>query len=399
MPSVAASVDDHGSPEKTFIDIAREQTTPAVDAALLKIVAASKTSPLKIMRDYVGLAFGPGKITFEDYQQLRLFDGEYWAGVNRREIAGKMGSAAIFLTINYRHDWWGLVCDKVASGSYLAAYGFPVIPILTIYASILNPSIARAACNEHRLKEFLADESSYPLFGKPAESMQSLGSIGLKRYLRRENSLETHDGLIIPLEAFVAQLRTHYPTGYLFQKFTVPHAAIRAICGDRLATVRFITLTTEAGPTVFRACWKIPAGANSADNYWRKGNLLAQVDIAEGRVLRALSGVGLDLVRVDNHPDTGAKLINFQIPHWQRMVDMVLEAARVMRHVPLIGWDVAALDEGPVIVEMNERPDFSLPQLADGRGVLVPELMNFMAVQKRKCAEEKKSGTLVFSKI
>jgi len=57
--------------------------------------------------------------------------------------------------------------------------------------------------------------------------------------------------------------------------------------------------------------------------------------------------------------------------------------------VPLIGWDVAALDDGPVIVEMSERPDFFLPQLADARGVLDAELTGFLATQKRKAAERR----------
>jgi len=106
MPSAAATVNDQEPREKAVIDVARQHAAAEVDSALLKIVAASKTSPLKIMRDYVGLAFGPGKITFEDYTQLRLFDNAFWSGVNRRTVVGRGGSAAISLTINYRRDWW-----------------------------------------------------------------------------------------------------------------------------------------------------------------------------------------------------------------------------------------------------------------------------------------------------
>ena len=396
MPSAAATVNDQEPREKAVIDVARQHTAPGVDAALLKIVAASKTSPLKIMRDYVGLAFGPGKITFEDYTQLRLFDNAFWSGVNRRTVVGRRGSAAIYQTINYRHDWWALAANKVASTSYLAAHGFPVIPILAIYCSNLKTGTGNVACNDQQLHKILTDESNYPMFGKPAEGVQSLGSVGLRHYAPQVKSLETHEGHEIPLDTFAEQLRTHYSAGYLFQKFLAPHAAIRALCGNRLATVRIITLATESGPKAFRVCWKIPAGANVADNYWRKGNLLAKIDIGQGRVLRVLSGVGLDLVQHDRHPDTDALMIDFQIPYWQHMLDTVIEAARMMRHIPLIGWDVAVLDEGPVIVEMNENPDFFLPQLADGQGVLEAELTDFMAAQKRKFAEDKKSNALTF---
>ena len=396
MPSVAATVNDQEPREKAVIDVARQHTAPGVDASLLKIVAASKISPLKIMRDYLGLAFGPGKITFEDYTQLRLFDNAFWSGVNRRTVVGRAGSAAISLTINYRHDWWALAANKVASTSYLAAHGFPVIPILAIYCNNLKTATANVACNEQQLQKILTDESNYPMFGKPTDGVQSLGSVSLRRLVPEKKSFETHENREIPLDTFVEQLRTHYPAGYLFQKFVTPHAAIRALCGDRLATVRIVTLATETGPKVFRVCWKIPAGENAADNYWRKGNLLAKIDFDQGRVQRVLSGVGLDLLEHDRHPDTDVPLIDFQIPHWQRVLDTAIQAARLMQHIPLIGWDVAVLDQGPVIVEMNQAPDFFLPQLADGRGVLEAELTDFMAIQKRKFAVDKKSKALTF---
>jgi Sugar-transfer associated ATP-grasp len=399
MPSATARVDDHEVQEKPVIDLAKPPIQHNIDAALLKIVAASKTSPLKIMRDYISLAFGPGKISFKDYNRLRLFDSEFWAGVDRRTVAGQQRGAAIHQTINYRHDWWGLLSNKIATCSYLSAYGFPIIPIVAVYCDNLKTGASNVVSDAQQLCKLLTDESNYPLFGKPAEGLQSLGSIGLRRYLPLKRSLETLEGSVVSLDTFVNQLRTHYPTGYIFQKFASPHTAIRALCGDRLATVRIITLTTELEPKVFRACWKIPAGRNTADNYWRKGNLLAKIDLSQGQVLRSLSGSGLELVQHDRHPDTDALLIGFQIPHWQRMLDIVIEAARLMQHVPMIGWDVAALDEGPIIVEMNECPDFFLPQLADGRGVLEPELTDFLTVQQSKFTEFKKSNMRTFKEL
>jgi hypothetical protein len=399
MPSAAAKVNEPAPQATPLIDVARPEAKRSVDAALLKIVAASKTSPLKVMQDYVGLAFGPGKISFKDYVLLRLFDAEFWAGTDRKTVAGQQRAVAIYQAVNFHHEWWGMLDNKVAMGSYLAAYGFPVIPFRALYCENLKPGAGTVACDAQGLRSILTHDANYPMFGKPAEGQQSLGSIGLQRYLPADESLETREGRVVPLEAFIDQLRTHYPSGYLFQKLVSPHAAIRAVCGDRLATVRMITLRDESGPKVFRACWKIPAGANTADNYWRQGNLLAKLDIAQGKVLRVLSGSGLDLTQHERHPDTDCPLIGFQIPHWQRMRDTVIEAARLMQHVPLIGWDIAALDDGPMLVEMNERPDFVLPQLADGRGILEPALTEFMTVQQRKLAAHKKANLRTFKDL
>lgn len=390
MRASVAKVENRDQSEQTFIDVSRPQATHSINATLLDIVAATHQSPLKVMRDYIGLAFGPGKISFKDYQQLRLFDMEFWSGADRKAIAGQRCAVQIHQTINFRHDWWGMLDNKVATSSYLSTFGFPTIPIAAVYSEGLHADVPLLVHDEAGLCKVLTCEDNYPLFGKPTEGLQSLGSVALRRYRPNDECLETIDGRMIGLGAFVAEIRTNFPTGYMLQKFVSPHASIRAMCGDRLATVRIITLGTEAGPRVFRTCWKIPAGPNAADNYWRKGNLLAKLDLSTGAVLRVLSGTGLDIAVHDRHPDTDALLIGFQIPHWPALLDTVIEAARLMQHVPLIGWDVASLDQGPVIVEMNERPDFLLPQLADGRGVLEPELTDFLIVQRRKLDERKK---------
>ena len=372
------------------LDVTRPNAGHSVDAALLRMVTETKASPLKIMRDYVGLSFGPGKISFKDYAQLRLFDEAFWAGADRKAVIGQHRGVEIHQQINYRHEWWGLFDNKIAMASYLAAYGFPTIPVLAVYCENLGTTAPHVARNAAELRRVLADETHYPMFGKPTEGLQSLGSVGLKRFVASSQCLETTDGRVVALDAFVADIVRHYGEGYLFQRFASPHAAIRAMCGDRLPTIRIVTLNLEGGPKVFRACWKIPAGRNVADNYWRDGNLLAQIDLVRGNVLRVLSGSGLGLAHHTVHPDTMTGMIGFQIPHWDAMVATVVEAARLMQHVPLIGWDVAALDSGPVIVEMNERPDFFLPQLADGRGILDAELVDFLALQKRKAAEWRK---------
>jgi hypothetical protein len=394
MPAALAKTSDaNATPDSppAVVDVARPKAAQAVDAALLRMVAETKQSPLKIMRDYVGLSFGPGRVSFKDYTQLRLFDAEFWADADRRAVIGQHRGVEIHQQINFRHEWWGLFDNKVAMMSYLAAYGFPTIPVLATYCPDLGIAAAHVARNAEELRRVLTDEANYPAFGKPVEGLQSLGSIGLRRYMPQSGCLEATDGRVIALDAFVADIVRHYADGYVLQKFASPHSAIRALCGERLPTIRIVTLNLEGGPKIFRACWKVPAAGNVADNYWRAGNLLAQLDLAHGTVKRVVSGAGLGLAHHVVHPDTKIHMIGFRIPHWDAMVALATEAARLMRHVPLIGWDVAALEDGPVIVEMNERPDFFLPQLADARGVLDAELSDFLAVQKRKAADRRKA--------
>src|SRR5262249_44278308 len=158
------------------------------------------------------------------------------------------------------------------------------------------------------LRDFLSS-SDYPLFGKPMDGARSVGSISIDRYDRGRDELVTRNGLSIPLAQFLAALQAHFASGYVFQKRLRPHATVREICGERVATVRVVTIIVHGQPEVFRACWKIPAGKHAADNFWRAGNLLAQVDLDTGRVLRVLRGTGPNLQELADHPDSGTRLL------------------------------------------------------------------------------------------
>lgn len=372
------------------MDVARPEAAASIDSALLKIVAATKSSPLKIMREYTALAFGPGKVSFAEYTKLRLFDDAYYAGNDKRAVLGWKRISQIHFIANYRYDWWGMLSDKVASASYLKAYGFRTIPILAIYSERAGRNANNLLNNIDSLRGFLTNESLYPMFGKPAQGLQSLGSIALKRFDPAQRMLETMDGRFVPLEDFLENIARHYSDGYVFQMFGVPHPAVRAICGDRIATVRIVTIMIDGEPRLFRACWKVPTGGNMADNFWRPGNMLAKIDLDKGKVVRAISGAGLELIEHERHPDTGAQLKGCDVPLWPELLKLALEGAKLMQHVAMIGWDMAALEGGPMIIEMNERPDLFLNQLADGRGVLDNELNGFLAQQKNNRIEREK---------
>jgi hypothetical protein len=86
----------------------------------------------------------------------------------------------------------------------------------------------------------------------------------------------------------------------------------------------------------------------------------------------------------------GKQLGGAYIPNWSQLIDTAIAGARLMRHLPMIGWDIAAVEAGAVIVEMNETPDLFLHQLADGRGVLEPEFLAFMDYQERQAKQHER---------
>ena len=385
-PAPAAASSSALAAELPALDVSHTKAELPMAAALQKMAAVTGASPLKLMRHYSALAFGPGRISFRDYTNLRLFDDSRFAGIDRRTVAGARRNRDIAVAVNYRHDWYGLLSNKIASLFYLAAFGLPTIPVVAIYAEALGIDTPTLLRNGGDIAAFLRRGELYPLFGKPAEGFQSLGSAGLVHYSAADDRIEKIDGARIKVDAFVAEIVETYGRGYLFQPLMAPHRDIATLCGARLATCRMLTLATEEGPRLHRAVWKIPAGGNAADNYWRAGNILARIDLATGTIERAMTGAGLDLQEITHHPDTGASLIGALVPNWEAMKATAVEGARLMREVPMIGWDMASGHDGPIIVEMNQTPDFFLHQLADARGLLEPDFLAFMAFQKRNAA-------------
>ena len=379
MPSSSEIAVASGASESAAIDVNRPRQEIALAPTLQRIAAECGSSLFGLVKDYAKLAFGPGRLTFDEYLALRLFDPRITAGVDKRAFVGLTQSRKIWIKANFRVENFALVENKIAADALFAAYGFRTTPTQALFCNRVARQSPRLLRNEAELAEFLRDPDRYPLFAKPLDGFQSLGSASLDRYDRATDCLITVTGQSLPLAKFTADVNANYGQGYLLQRRVSPHAEARAICGDRLATVRLLTTMSAEGPRIIRACWKLPAGAHGADNYWRPGNLLAQLDLATGRVLRVIRGVGMTLEEVTHHPDSGAALIGALVPNWSEVTRTALEAARVLPDLKLIGWDIAPVDEGAVLVELNHTPDFILPQLADRRGIMDREFKAFLA--------------------
>ncbi|MGO8921200.1 MAG: sugar-transfer associated ATP-grasp domain-containing protein [Stellaceae bacterium] len=369
------------------VDVVR----PRAPRARLRQVAARKgVSYVHLLAAWMALWLRRG-LSIEEYLGLELFDGDRYAAADKSAFVGIKGARRILLRANYRFDLYGLVDNKIACDFLLAAHGLPIMPTVALYRDATGLAWPFLLRSEAELRAFLSSGERYPLFGKPLGGRQSLGAASFDRYDGARDALVTFGGRNVALDAFVREVKTHYPSGYLLQKRVSPHAAVRALCGDRLATVRVLTAMTRQGPQILRAGWKIPAGINAADNFWRVGNLLAQLDIASGRVLRAVRATRDSFEEITHHPDTGASLIGAAVPNWRQILDHAREGARVLADLPLLGWDIAAVDAGAVIVEVNHIPDFRLHQIADRRGILDPAMVAFLRERKPHAAAWRRS--------
>ena len=66
-------------------------------------------------------------------------------------------------------------------------------------------------------------------------------------------------------------------------------------------------------------------------------------------------GMGYDIhgELYETHPDTGARIADFQLPDMDAVRALITEVALVIPEVRYVGWDIVVTPTGPVLVEGN----------------------------------------------
>jgi len=348
-------------------------------SVLARIAAETGVQPMRMMREFAALSFGPGKIGFGDYVRLRLFDDVFWAGADKRGVAGRRRAAEIMAQANHA-DGHGLAANRLAARAYLSAFGFPMPQAAAIFAQDLAAPGGALLRTREQLREFLGDASVYPLIGRPTQAQTGVGEVVLLGVHPDSGRLIGAPGRpSVDVDGFIEHVSENYAGGYLFERRPAPHTAWAKALGGHGLAVRLITVMTDQGAKPFRLC----ATATTADG----GEILLRLDPRNGVVTGASLGAGLDYRAVERHPQTGAVLVGRTVPDWPLMRAMALEASRLLTPLSLIGWEMAPTDQGPLILGVDEAPDLAPHQLADRRGVLTADFQAFVAARREALAE------------
>ena len=167
--------------EVSSVDVAKPAQSLALAGTLQRIAAETGSPYFHLIREYAGLAFGPGRLSFDEYIALRLFDPKLYDGADKKAFVGATASRRICLQANHRIEFYGLVDNKIASNALFAAYGFRTIPTLAVFSEQIGLPSSALLHSADDLRAFLARSEHYPLFGKPIDGVQSLGSASLDR--------------------------------------------------------------------------------------------------------------------------------------------------------------------------------------------------------------------------
>lgn len=130
-------------------------------------------------------------------------------------------------------------------------------------------------------------------------------------------------------------------------------------------TLRIMTTQVDGKAKIIFAAARIGSGKTIADNFHQGGKGVL-IDLDTGKLV----GNGIDKkLNESEYSVTGIKFDGFQVPYWEEIKKMVLEAALINDKVNMIGWDIAISKKGPLIIESNRGPGWDLPQVLTKRGM------------------------------
>lgn len=149
----------------------------------------------------------------------------------------------------------------------------------------------------------------------------------------------------------------------LLEECVIQHPDLAAFNPYAVNTYRICTLLADGVPHVMYAFVRIGSGKRVVDNL-HSGGISCPIDLETGILTHPGYAVYLEERRVyDTHPDSGKTFVGAQMPGFDQALELVKEAALVHPAIAYVGWDVAATEHGPVLIEGNPFPGHDILQL------------------------------------
>ena len=339
--------------------------------ALARASSLSGRSALSLAVELIGAMRGVPRLAIREY-----FTQGAWIGP-ASPANGFVGNRSsrqlnLSLTDTGHQDQTALFNDKYLTGVVLQAHGVPVAEVRAVFATDRSYGALPTLRTAGDLAAWIATPGHLPAFAKPVDRSMSVGAIPL----RQAGVVGQVDigGTVVPIAQLAAEVAQTYPTGWLIQDLIRQPEAIEALIGPGVGTVRLVSLWEAAGPQVLYAAWRHPAAGTWIDeDLIGKPTVGCALDPVTGTVQRAHLGnrfTGREITRFPMAPDT--PLHGFPIPDWAAMVDICCAAHRLFPGHSVLGWDIAMSERGPLICEVNARPQHMSYQRAFGRGFLHP---------------------------
>jgi hypothetical protein len=203
----------------------------------------------------------------------------------------------------------------------------------------------------------------HDLFVKPISQRGGKGAERWERIAAGTYS-DPQGNRVAAAELFEQLVEKSRCTPLLIQRRMTVHPQLADLTAGALPTVRVVTCLDERGvPELIGAVFRMSVGNNVTVDNLHAGGIAAAVDIDGGRLSRATNlGADAHLGWLSRHPDTRSIIEGRVLPFWEETKELVAAAHRHFADRVVIGWDIAIVEDGPIIVEGNGNPDMDILQ-------------------------------------
>lgn len=145
----------------------------------------------------------------------------------------------------------------------------------------------------------------------------------------------------------------------LVEETIIQHPLLNELHPHSINTIRLVTIFYEYQVHIVAAFLRI-SNNRIVDNF-NSGGMVVPIDVKTG----IIHDIAIDKEgnHYRHHPITDTRIQGFQIPCWEESLELVIEAAKRVEQVRLVGWDVGLSVNGPLLVEANHYPGHDIYQL------------------------------------
>ena len=151
---------------------------------------------------------------------------------------------------------------------------------------------------------------------------------------------------------------------YLIQEGLIQRSDIMEIYPDSVNTLRVVTQNFDGKPQISAVYLKMGRNGTYVDNS-SSGGLSTYIDMESGRSADFAINHNMNK-KLDRHPDTGFVFDGFIIRDWQKIKEAILDIAGKAVDFPDIGWDIAIVEGGIAVIELNLNWGIDLQGIVGG---------------------------------
>jgi hypothetical protein len=283
----------------------------------------------------------------------------------------------MYCKLRYGADLNDYLNYELFSRSHLARKSFVLRRFENKVFKAFNPIEAREICKDkakfnERFHAFVhrkfldAASASYEDFCEFTEGIDSF--IAKPLFGLRGDGVEIiKDVKQLSEEAKKELFDKHSSLQSILEEVVVQHPDLQELHPGSLNTMRIATMRSEGKIEIIGAALRIGTGDNIVDNF-HKGGVVAGIDVESGIV--KTSGISALHRRFVVHPDTKKQIVGFQIPHWDKVKETMVQVGEMIPEMNYIGWDVAVdSKDNVVLIEGNCMPDFDVLQITTQEGL------------------------------